>query len=475
MVPQWAKIDALEGGTEAMRAAGPVYLPQHAEESDPAYGERLQDNVLFNQFLITLESLVGRPFSDPIQRSEDMPETVDELLEDIDLQGNNLGVFCRHWFRTGMAKAFAHVLIDAPRGTPAEELGRPRSVADDKAEGIRPYWIAVRPENLISSAATIVNGREVLMHARILEVVTERVGFAEQRVEQIREFNAGGLQPDGSIGQTTVTVWRRIPEERRRKGEPEWQIRENLALEISFIPLVTFYAEREDFMCGRPPLMDLADLNIRWWQSNSDQINVLTVARFPMLGVSGGGGDDDKVVIGPHQLLSVSDPQGQFYYIEHTGTAIAAGRQDLNDLREMMAEYGAQFLKRRPGSATATARALDTAEATSPLQDMTLRFVDAVNEAIAMTGVMMGLGADEAGSIAISTKFDLTMDQTTDLNALTEARRLGDISRQTYLAELRNRNVLSDDFDAEENDAQLKAEPPKTPAPEPKPALGASA
>jgi hypothetical protein len=109
--------------------------------------------------------------------------------------------------------------------------------------------------------------------------------------------------------------------------------------DLPFIPLVTFYADRQGSWSasrrsrpGRP--------EHRHWQSTLDQTAVLTVARFPIL-ASRGAISDDELTVGPNQWLQLPGPAGRFYYVEHTGKAIAAGRNDLLDLEETMAEYGA--------------------------------------------------------------------------------------------------------------------------------------
>src|SRR3546814_9044534 len=64
MISSWDRIETLLGGTKSMRMAGSTYLPQHTEESDDNYNERLNVNILFNAMEITLDHYVGRPFSE---------------------------------------------------------------------------------------------------------------------------------------------------------------------------------------------------------------------------------------------------------------------------------------------------------------------------------------------------------------------------------------------------------------------------
>jgi hypothetical protein len=435
MVPRWHVIETLLGGTEAMRCAGEAYLPKHQEETDTGYQERLQSAVLLNMVEQTLDTLSGKPFSEPIKLNDDVPAAIQErILDDVDLQGNNLDVFARQWFREGMAKAFAHVLIDFPRPAPRED-GQPRTLADDRREGLRPYWVLIKPECLLFARSEVINGVEVLQHVRIMEHYTVQDGFAEVCKRRIRVLEPGIVQ-----------LWEPKPSKKQGQDE-EWEMVDEWATGLTYVPLVTFYADRDGFMCGKPPLLDLAWLNVAHWQSSADQRHILTVSRFPILACSGASGEDsDPVVVGPNKVLYNPDPQGRFYYVEHTGQAIAAGRTDLQDLEQQMAGYGAEFLKKRPGDQTATARALDSAEASSDLAAMIGLFEDAVAQALDITAEWMRLGVT-GGTVELVKDFELEEQDAIGLQELREARKSRDISRKAYLNALRLRGILPEDYD----------------------------
>lgn len=453
MAESWHKIQTVLDGTEALRGAESAYLPQHPAESPEAYSERLQKNTLYNLTKITLDSWVGRPFSDPIG-FVDVPSKLEPLLTNIDLLGNNVHVFARDWFKDGLAKAYSHVLVDFPR----VEADSVRTLADDMNDQLRPYWMHIRPEQLFFADAEMVDGREVLREIRIMEEVADRDGFAEVVVPQIRRvFMKEEADPTtgepASVG--TVELWR-IKPKKTANDKDEWYVDDTYTFTLDRIPLVTFYADRTGFMEGTSPLEDMADLNIAHWQSTSDQRAILTVARFPMLAVSGGTDETSDIIIGPYRILSCTDPKGKYYYVEHGGAAIEAGREDLHDLENQMAEYGAEFLKKRPGDVTATARALDSAEATSSLQDATLRFQDSLNQAMELTALWLKL--ESGGEAMLSTDFGPEEVNDAELTTLRETRKLKDISRKGYLEELKRRGMLSDEFDIDADALQLEVE-----------------
>lgn len=438
MAPRWAKMETVLGGTEAMRKAGQAYMPQHAEEEDDRYLERVETATFLNMTELVLDTMVGRPFSDPVQLEENVPEQIKEYMKDVDLQGNNIDVFARQWFREGVAKGFAHVLIDFPRKE-AKPDGRTRTLADDRSEGLRPYWVLIKPENLLFAHTRIINGEERVVHARILEETTTMDGFAEVVEQKIRVIEPGIQQIYGYDAKNDV-----------------WYLEDEFPYDLDFVPLVTFYAAKDGPFLAKPPLMDLADLNIAHWQSGSDQRMVLTVARFPILAMSGAVSEDAKLKIGPHRWLYNSDPQGKFYYVEHTGRAIRAGREDLKDLEAQMAHHGAEFFKKQPDRQTALARALDSAEATTPLMDMIVRFMDAVDHALWVTAQWIRL--PEGGNVHISRDFGPESSDQNDMIVLQFARKVRDISRATFLSELKRRGVLRDEFDADKDLGRIEEE-----------------
>ncbi len=446
MISSWLMIETLLGGTQSMRFAGGEYLPQHAEESDDNYNERLHVNVLFNAMEITLDHFVGRPFSDPVKFNNDVPDEIAEHGENIDLQGNDMTTFCRDWFRTGLAKGFCHVMIDMPQMNPEAV---PMTLADDRADGRRPFWNRIEPENMIAAEASIVTDpqtgelREWFTHVRLRENVVQRVGFAEVVHERIRILEPGFFE-----------VWQKV----KQKGRKEkWMKIEEGETGIDFIPIITFYSQRNGFMMSKPPLEDLAFLNIRHWQSMSDQINVLTVARFPMLAVAGATDQSGTTMkIGPRQLLATKDPNGRFYYVEHTGKSIESGWKELENLEESMEVYGTTFLKKDPGNETATGRALDSAESVTPLQDMVHRFTDSVNNALAIHATW--LNEKSGGTVTVLNDFGSEEADKEGIELLKSMRKDKDISRKAVVAEAIRLGVLTDEYDADEDFKQLQLE-----------------
>lgn len=457
MAHRWILIDTLLGGTEAMRAAGESFLPKYERESNTHWQNRVDRTVLTNFLEITSDHLVGQALKTSPQLDEDVPEDIEALMEDVDGQGTGFAVFARKIFKDGLDKAYTHVLVDMPSPSPNAD-GSARTLQQDRDDGLRPYWIHIPPENLIFAHSTMVNGKETLTHIRFKEDVVEVQGWEEVTMQRIRVMLRAVDENDN-----LVTAWQLWELRQIRGKKEEWVQIDAGIMDIDEIPLVTFYTEREGFMIGKPPLTDLAYLNVAHWQSSSDQRNVLTVSRFPMLAASGALSEDEEgnLTVGPHSFLFMPDPQGKFYYVEHTGAAIDAGQRDLEHLEETMASYGSEFMKKRPANEGVTARVLDSAESLSSLQVWVIDFKDALENMLALTSKWLHGDEDGGGSVILdSDEIGLSEADTAHLDALDKARARKEISRKAYLTELQRRKVLSEDFDIDDDEKERDSEAP---------------
>lgn len=448
MVPKWHIIDTVLGGTPRMRAAGETYLPKHQYEGDDAYKERLSRATLKNYTLRTLENLTSKAFRDPPMLGNDVAEPVKALMSDVDMEGNALHVFARTWFRLAVQRAFAFCLVDFSRTS--ADPGTTRTLADDAREGVRPFWRIIDAADVIFLRAEKVGSRVRIVEARFKEEEHQPDGWGTRCIDRIRVLRPGSFE----LYEKRVV---------RRGAKPKWVVVDSGPMGLDYVPLVPFYTSKDGLAEGKPPLEDLAYLNVEHFQSAADQRSILTVARFPILAVSGATNADPNgqpVVIGPKKWLSVADPQGRIYYVEHQGNAIAAGRADLEDLEDQMASYGSEFLRKRPGASSATGRALDSAEAISPLMAWGMDFKDALELALQYTADWLKLGPKAGGTVNYQIKPDVSVGESKELDALDSARERRDLSRKAYLAELQRRDILSPEFDEVADRVEIDAEPP---------------
>lgn len=428
MADERERISALMGGTGTMRAAGKKYLPQSPAESQEAYSYRLAVSTLYNGLRRTVETLAGKPFSEAIE-TENVADSLKDWLDDVDLQGRDLHSFAHAVFKAALEDGLSHILVDYPQTLPGATL------AEKRTTGARPYFVHLRQSQILGWRSERIEGVETLTQLRIMESVTEPEGqWATRTVPQIRI-----LEP---------TRW----ETRRKNEREEWVIFAEGEVSLGAIPLSTIYTDRVAFMQARPPLLDLAYLNIEHWQSSSDQSNILHVARVPILFAS--GFQDGTFKIGAGAAITNDDPAAKLIYVEHTGAAIGAGRESLKDLEERMSLMGAQLLVKKPGARTATEKAIDSADADSALSLMVRNLEDSLEYALQFMADWEGLGP--AGEVELVGEIGGLEDM--EIAGLMKARELGLLSAETVFHEMQRRGLISDDMQWPEELARLKGE-----------------
>ena len=439
MAEKWPKIRALMGGTEAMRNAGESYLPKHYAETKERYKERLSCSVLKNYFMNTVEHMAGKVFAKPVDVDQPSPE-IEEFIKDIDRSGTSLTAFSADVFQNAVAVGLHYILVDYPK------IETPLTLEDERYIKARPYWVSVPAENVLG--VKLSPDKTTIEEVRLKEDRYEYVDRWEQEfIERVRVLMPGAFE-----------LWRKVDLD---NNQTEWILEDSGAMSIDEVPLVPVYGKKEGPHFASPPLEDLADLNITHWQSYSDQRSILSVTRFPILGASGYDPDEDpEVQLGPFKLLTTSDPQGKYYYIEHSGTAIEAGRKDLEDLKEEMAMFGLQvFLPQIAGSdVTATQSQISNTNTQSRLQRMARSCESALNECMRLTQLWRGV--EDVPKVEIRGNFEMPRETTAEIENLITMRQAGELSRGTFYRECKRRGFLSDDFNADEEKELLDNEGP---------------
>lgn len=457
MTPFWQMIRDIRGGTAAMRDAGRLYLHQEPAESESDYFNRLSRSVFTNFYKKTINVLVGKPLKDPIVLEEDVPDDIREMMDNVDLQGNDLNVFTRNVLQAAMDDGATHILVDFPAVEQQLEglhPGGALTLAQEKSEGVRPYSIHIRAQDMLGWKFVIdLNGKKILTQIRFREIVKREVDeFTQEFVERIRVYEPGN-----------VRIFERVKESSRAGGssnagnpqdDDDYILIAAFTTTLDFIPIVTLYTNRAAFMLGEPLLLDFAYLNVAHWQSDSDQRHITHVARVPILFGTGLGTDEDgpasfSLEIGMGTFTR--GPKGStLEYVEHTGAGVDSGQKDLENLVERMEAMAIAIIsKRKPGGITATERVLDESEAMSDLGLIVRETESALENMLDLFGVWMNKGEDDGGSVTLFKDFGIGIGSDKDIELLRKDRDAGDLSLMTYWAEQKRRGLLSDDFDAE--------------------------
>jgi hypothetical protein len=430
-------VESLWSGTQTMRDAGPLYLPKEEAEEPLDYKRRKEMSFLTNFFKKSVKVMAGRLFEEKVTVI-DAP-AFEAFSENVDLEGRNLHRFGYDFAKLLMRDGLRFIVVDAPIAKDVE------TASDELAAGIRPYFVEVDIRNVLGIKFVEIGGQRVITQFRYKEIVSEEADeFTDISVEQIRV-----IEPN------QIRLY-------RKNERGDWFLYDTIETSIGFVPVVPVYAGRQGFMEFEPPLLDMAWLNVEHWQKSSDQSNILHVARVPILHWAGYGAEYDKdgnkvnVVIGPNSLVKSSDAQAKLEYVEHSGAAVGAGRQDLQDIEARAVAMGADFATaRKSGDMTATEASINESGDVSDLSALAQNVKDSLELAMMYAGEMSG--TEFTGSVSLNT--DLGIIKTPiNVTELVKLRGMRDISLEGLYSVLNDEwgTTLNPDDERE----RLANEPP---------------
>lgn len=406
-VPALTLVRDLWCGNEKLHEDGETYLPRYAAEDAANYRVRLARATLFNSFRHTVNGLVGFVFRVPPKLGDDVPlaiagseePDVEGLWENIDNAGTHGDVFARDIMADAMVTGHAAILVEYPN------TGGTQDYAAELLGEVRPYWVPIKKENILSWRTVVERGKTVLTQLVLKECL---------------------CVPDGAFGDKMQTMYRVLYRENGVVGFRLLWITSTKAVviveegtyptqdEIPVAEVVT--SGRCSMFESEPPLLDLAYLNLAHYRQWSDYDTSLRMTCMPLLFLAGFPTTDEqgnRIVIGANHSLNAPDPNAKAGYVTHSGQSLAECKASLDELQNQMGMLGLAALASQKRSAeTATAKEIDKGASDSALAVAARGTEDGLERALYFTARY--LGEEDGGSIEINSNFqDMTMDAQT--------------------------------------------------------------
>jgi len=431
----------LRGGTMEMTKPGnlAIYLPKYEGESDEDYNERVQFASLRNFYAQAVSSILGKMFAQPPKLNDDVPSIIQEDLNDADLNGNHWTIVAEKLVDPALDEGLSWLLIDY-HAVDNKRIGD-LSLADEKALGVRPYWVVVPQSRVLGVRYQQRNGIYIVTQFRYWEVVTKDDGdFGEVYVERIRVIEPNRIRV---FERNQNNEWIQIP------GEDGDRVNT-----LGMVPVVPLNLNETSQFEATPPLENLAYMNLEHFQIRSDQRRALAVASFPILAQRGVDVKAGAAHIGPMTSIAFEDENADMWWVESMGVHLLAGDRELLRLESQMRTFGLAF-ENPQMYATATGRNIDASDAIAPIQRWAFRLRDAINFALYYHAQWRKLS--DGGTINVNTSFLRNQLTVESLKLLVEALKLGKLTPEAFLNRMKDYGILGDEFDVtEEIDTQLE-------------------
>jgi hypothetical protein len=472
MCDGWDMISDILAGAAHIKKAGTKYLPKFQKESTSAYDLRKASAPWRPEFEDALRSLCSKPFTKTVSVNEDAPDViqgkvVDDktkerkggLVDDIDGQGNSLHVFARDTFWHGVGFGLEAIYVTYP------EADGVRTKADEQKAGLRPYWVHVRARDIIDLKLTSVGGRTLVSQIRIKECTKEADGFAEVERERIRFLQLTDKGPVWTLylkGENGVYAVEKGPFP--FVGQDE-------------IPIALFFTgPRSGNYRVKPPMLDLAVMQIEIYRRMSRHDQIETLAGSPMLVGSGfappaptqttdaGGRVIDvpapQIEVGPGVVLfappSVDGVQPSWEYIQPEAGNMTALQDSVDQAIEDFRRLAMQPTTPQSGNMVATGQAIDAAKSHTAVEAWANGLADALNQAWVYTTKWLKLA--DTITVSIFTDFGADAAGVQEAQVLGTAASTGVISKKRNALELARRNILGPDYNYDQDQEQMAEE-----------------
>ena len=414
MMKGWEIMKAVSEGTEYLRENSEAFLPLEPREDYTAYMARVNRAVFspFTQRLI--RAATGLVLRKPITLIGD-PYWTEMFKMDVDGCKSDLDEYARRVLMCSLTYGQSHILVDYPAPSGALTL------AEERAQDRRPYWIEVDPNNLYGWRLDRESNYGNLIQVRLAEKAVLPDGdFGEKVFEQVRVIEPGRyrvFRKTDQIDEMYDLADNSYAGEfdAQTTGE-EYKEVESGSFSLGEIPLVTVYSGKVENLVSKPPLLDIAYLNLAHFQRQADLIHSLHVASQPMLVMEGYDDQTKDLAISVNYAMA-TQPGNKVYYVEPASSAFDAQSAEIKELQMQMATLGISTLSQQKFVAeSADARRLDRVDTNSMLAMVSMELEQKLQKAFNLSAQYVGI---EPPEVKISRDFDIERLIGQDITALT--------------------------------------------------------
>ena len=438
MMKGWEIMKAVTEGTEYLRENSEAFLPLEPREDYDAYLARVNRAVFspFTQRLI--RAATGLVLRKPISLIGD-PYWTEMFKADVDGCKSDLDEYARSLLMCSLTYGQSHILVDYPAPSGAVSL------AEERSQNRRPYWIEVDPTNIygwrldresnygnliqvrIAEKAVLPDGdfgEKIYDQMRVIEPGRYRVFRKKDTVEDLYEDDDGGYT--GSMSSPA--------------GAKDYELAESGEFSLGEIPLVSIYSGKVENLVSKPPLLDIAYLNLAHFQRQADLIHSLHVASQPLLVMEGYDDQTKDLAISVNYSMA-TQPGNKVYYVEPASSAFDAKSAEIKELQMQMATLGISTLSQQKFVAeSADARRLDRVDTNSMLAMVSMELEQKLQKAFNLSAEYVGI---EPPEVKISRDFDIERLIGQDITALTSLFDQQVINREEFSDILVQGEVLS--------------------------------
>lgn len=447
---EWQLLEDLCEGERKVKERGEVYLPRLSGQSDGEYTAYKKRGTLYNATDRTIAGMCGAIMRKDPEFS--VGKKLGAILPSIMVDGRN---------STELVRDIAHNILKTGR------YGLLVDMSEVKTADNQPFIAPYRASDILNWRTTRYNGVELITFLVLrenIETIDEDDVFETKDIPQIRVLSLIGNEEIPEEERTfdncicEIQLYRKVDDEWTLHGDPIYPTVGNTKL--NRIPFVCIGSNKNGMDITKPPLLDLANINIAHWRQTVDHAHGLHFTALPTPWAAGFPIDRETKTlhIGSATAWVSTDPNASCGFLEFQGTGMAALVTDLDKKEKQMASLGANLIERKRSGieAAETARIRQTTETVS-LSTIVDCIANGLEKAFIICSMMLNESTDNIDA-KINKDFIEYRTSPEMLKALTGSLQAGGMSSYAYSYNLKSGEMLPPDLTVEDELALIAAD-----------------
>lgn len=449
--PQWEVMEDVLEGEDEVHSEGQKYLPMLSGQNSTEYAAYVMRTPFYNATARTVDGLVGMIFRKAPTITA--PAGMQAIVDDMTLDNTGLDELAERITRELVGIGRYGILVEYPK-----PLDNVVTLADQASSNLRPYVTTYEAEQIINWRMERINNvMQPVMIALEEEICVYKNEFESEEIEQIRVL----ILRNGVYMQE---VYRELENKEKKK---EWVLVEEITplmrgVPLNYIPFICMNARGVYMTPDKPPMYDLATLNLSHYRTNADLEHGAHFTGLPTAFISGYQKTDEKdgiFTIGSANAWVFPDPSANAKYLEFTGQGLDTLRNIKKDKEDNLAILGARMLapEKKQSEAADTVRMRHAGDG-AILSAITNAVSQGLNKALEIIAQWEGT---QPATISLNEDYLDRNLNAQDLQALVGAWQQGAISDETLFYNMKKGEIIDEYSTFEDEQARIANQPPR--------------
>lgn len=428
----YIKMRTVFEGDKAIKANAKTYVPKNTGVSDSDYNAIIQRSVFENFTEATAKGISGLIFAK--EPTISLPASLELLKDNIDMDDNTIVDLSQNIVNELMEVGRCGLLIDVPN---IDTTGMTKPQTD--ALNIRAFTKLYKSETIINwryESINSVNKLTLLVLHEVYEDWTDR--FTSTLKNRYRVY---------SLIDNVCYVEVYEQNDKVFENTMEMKLVIVKGSTLNYIPFIPLTYKDISIIPIKPPLMDIANINLNYYGVAVERRNVIHFVGNPFFMGKGINTRDDKgnaltITLGSSIAQIFQEPNADMKIVETQGTGLSFNESYLNDCKSTMAALGARLLVPEANAQISeNTMQMKTAGYRATIMQIANTASRAITQALKIIAEWEGQNPDEV-KLELNTDYNLSEMDAQTITALVQAWQTGAIRQEDMFKKLQKGEVI---------------------------------